>query len=111
MPYFAIYEKATGRLRSLASRLTVALPLELEALDIGTSPADDTMWDEATRTFIPRPPKVFVDRLQDLVDRPRFKTFWQSLNAAQKDELRDGVIWLLGKARFRNESESPVVDE
>ena len=110
MAYYMLYETATGKPKSLSSVEANPVPAGHTSVDIGTKPDKTVMWDEATKAFIPRPPKVLKDRLQDLIGKPRFKTFWQSLSAAQKSELRDGVIWLLGKARYRDEGETPEIE-
>ncbi len=110
MPYFAIYETATGRLRSLGTVLADPMPPEFTVVDIGSAPADNTMWDEATRTFIPRPPKVFVDRLEDLRNRPEFRQVWNTLNQTQKDAMRQALIWILGAERFRGENQPEPIE-
>ena len=110
MAYYMTYETATGRPLSLSSVAPNPVKPGHSVVDIGTKPDKTVMWDEATKAFIPRPPKVLKDRLQDLIDRPKVKTFWQSLNAQQKTTLRDGVIWLLGGKRFRQENETPEIE-
>ena len=110
MSYFAIHEIATGRLKSMGSVIADPLPAGLTAVDIVNPPLDSEMWDEATKTFIARPPKVLADRLEDLKARPAFRTFWQSLNQQQKDTLITALKWLLGRARWRNQSGSQVID-
>ncbi|KKK55825.1 hypothetical protein LCGC14_3070680 [marine sediment metagenome] len=110
MTYFAVYETSTGILRSLGTVLADPMPPQFTVIDIGTSPADNTMWDETTRTFIPRPPKVFVDRLEDLRNRPAFKQVWNTLNQNQRDAMRQALIWILGKARFRPEGQSEPIE-
>ncbi len=110
MTYFAVYETSTGILRSLGTVLADPMPRQFTVVDIGTSPADDTMWDEATRTFIPRPPKVLVDRILDLRTRPKFLAIWNSLTARQQNDLRDDLIWLLGNARFRPEGQPEPIE-
>ena len=110
MPYFAVYETATGRLKSLGTVLADPLPVGLTVLDIGSPPPDNEMWDATITSFIPRPPKVFIDRLEDLKNKPQFKTVWQTLNAQQKDSIKTALIWLLGKARFRGENQPEPIE-
>ena len=71
-----------------------------ERLDLGL-----WMWSEAARDYVARPPKVLVDRLQDIISNPAYQddliTLWNSLNAANRTRLRNGLIRLLGGQRFR----------
>lgn len=61
--WYAIVERATGRLLSVGTVLPPTpdspdpLPATVEARPIPAPPADNEMWDEAARTFVPRPPK------------------------------------------------------
>ena len=103
MPYFAVFETATGRLVSLGSVLANPLDASLSAVDLGSKPADSLMWSDASRTFVARPAKVLVDRLQDLLDYyPDFLTVWNSLTTQRKNLIRTALIQFLGSKRFRN---------
>ena len=67
MAYYAIYVTATGELKSQGSIVADPLPSGLTAVDIVNPPADDTMWDAASRSFVPRPaPRIIrkVDFIQ-----------------------------------------------
>jgi len=69
-----------------------------------------TTWDEATRTFLPEPAPVVVDRLNDLVahaDFAEFRQVWDTLSTAQHAAVRRMMIKLLGSFRFRVSTESP----
>jgi len=110
MAYYMLYVTNTGKPVSLSSVEANPVPAGHTSVDIVNKPDKTVMWDEVTKAFIPRPPKVLKDRLQDLIAKPAFKTFWQSLDATQKDQLRNGLIWLLGKARYRNEQEPPEIE-
>jgi hypothetical protein len=69
MAWFAVVERATGRLESVGTVLAEQLPPHLEAIELPSAPGDN-MWDEASRTFVPRPPKVIID----LLESPLFTT-------------------------------------
>jgi len=108
MTWYAVVEDATGRLISTGEVLANPLPVGMVALTIGSAPGDK-MWDEVTRTFIARPPKVFIDRFTDLLARPGVQTLYNSLTTARKTQLRDALIWLLNKERYRLDSEDPRI--
>jgi len=66
------------------------------------------MWDAATRSYIARPAKVLVDRLQDLLSDPDYsdwQTVYNALNATRKAQVQAALIRLLGRARYRNPGE------
>ena len=105
MACYALYETTTGRLRSLGSVVVDPVPDGMSVLLVGENPPDaNVMWDEATRSFISRPAKVLVDRLQDFASQPGVVDFWQSLTNAQRVALRDALIKLLGPERWRNQN-------
>ena len=107
--WFAIYNNDTGQLISVGTVLG-DVPDGHAAVMLPDRPDDFEMWDEPSRAFVQRPPKVLVDRLQDLINDPRYADFqaaWASLGPAQKAALRNGLIRLLGKLRWRPTS-APV---
>ncbi len=110
----SIYKTASGRLVSVGSIWKDPLPPDEDFLELPARPDQGAdMWDEATRNWVVRPPKVFADRLEDLKTHPRFGKFkqvWQTMNAQQKQLLATVIITLLGKARWRNQSESIIID-
>ena len=110
MSYFMLYETATGRPISLSSVEVVTLRPGTTSLDIDTKPTNDQMWDEASRSFIPRPPKVFVDRLEDFKSRPGMSGLFNALNPPQKQVIEDSFIFILGSERFREEDNSEVIE-
>lgn len=106
MSWQALYDVATGRLISVGDVVADALPDGLAALPLAGSPADSDMWDAATRSFVARPAKVLVDRLQDLLSDADFAAAWASLSAAQRTRLRTALIRLLGRQRYRAASKA-----
>lgn len=103
MACFALYETATGRLHSLGHIVVDPLPDGMSVLLVGDNPPDPSvMWDETTLSFIPRPAKVLVDRLQDFANQPGVIDFWKSLTVNQRNALRAALVQLLGPKRWRN---------
>jgi len=109
MPYFMLYETTTGRPISLSSVEVAILRPGTTSLDIGTKPDGSVMWDEVSKTMIPRPPKVFVDRMTDLRSRPNFMAIFNSLTARQQNDLTNDIIFILGSERFRSEDDTPDI--
>jgi hypothetical protein len=57
--FYAVYELATGALRSVGSVVADPLPDGLAALELSGAPDFGAVaWDPATRAFAPRPPAV-----------------------------------------------------
>ena len=123
MPWYALYDKLTGRLHSLGTILAEKIPDSLAVKELsGWGESDNQaeaeppgiMWDEVTRDFIARPPKVLIDRLEDIITNPdyaEFKEVWDLLNATRKQKVKNALARLLGRARWRNVSESITVQE
>lgn len=106
MACFALYETATGRLHGLGHIVADPLPDGFSVMLVGDDPPDaSVMWDEATRSFIPRPPKVVIDRLQDFLARPGVQAIWDSLTDNQRTAVRTALIRILGSRRYRSEQE------
>jgi hypothetical protein len=113
MAWYVIYDNTTGRLES-ESNIEIEPKTGKTILQLAERPSvgvGGVMWDETTRTFIVRPPKVLIDRWEDfqtsndpvIVD---FRTAYNSLNAANKTRVREFLIAVLGRFRYRNQSES-----
>lgn len=107
--WYSLYDSATGALVSSTNTLPVNIPANMSYLTLADKPANDQMWDATTRTYIARPLKVLVDRLQDIINNPNYaddiQLVWSSLNATQKTRLRNGLIKLLGAMRYRADLE------
>ena len=114
MTWFAVHEIATGRLVSMATVVADPLPPGLTKKNLGAGkPPDTEMWDEATTSFVPRPPKTLIDRFDDdLLTHVEFKQFqnvYNSLNPGQQKQVRDDLIIWLGGIRFRNKNSSVII--
>ena len=112
MTWHYLYDDTTGRLLTESSVLIASPPGGTLVLSRLTRAEPNEMWDETTRLFVPRPPKVLIDRLQDLLTDTQFvgfKTVWESLTPARKTAIRDALIAWLGRARFRNVTASLVI--
>lgn len=106
MLWHALIHIPTGRLLSVGTVVVDKLPVDVEDRVLVSQPDFEwVVWDVATRDFVTRPMPVLIDRLQDLIERPAVRALWQSLSQAQKVALQNGLIWLLGKRRFRGEAE------
>lgn len=106
MAWTAIFDQASGRLISVGD-VVGSLPSGVSTLTLAGPPDLATqMWDETSRSFVSRPAKVFVDRIQDLADDPVLSTVWSRLTAAQRTTLRNRLVTLLGKYRFHSTSSS-----
>lgn len=113
--WYAVIDTATGRLRSVGTVLPQALPDGLSAFELGeTRPdLDAQMWDESTRAFMPRPPKLPpVDRLDDFSSSPVFREMRDALAALSPSArtqvgsaLRTCFARFLGRFRYREQDE------
>lgn len=116
--WYAIYDVGTGRLLSLTSVQPPALPVGAAIVSLGTTfPGDTQMWDEATRSFVPRVGGAPVDRLDDIDTAVQFSEVRAALagitNSAQRQAviqaLRTCIARLLGGQRWRDISEGPTL--
>lgn len=107
--YRAFYDLATGRLLSVGSVWPAELPVGMAYAEYPTPPdLDNTAWDEALQDFKARPAKVLVDRLEDLINDPKyadFQTAWNNLSPTRKTALRSAIILFLGRFRYRTPSQ------
>lgn len=102
--WFYVYEDATGRLLSETDQEVI--PGSGRSVVSRAVRADaSVMWDEVSRAFVARPPKVLADRLQDLVDDPVLAAVWTRLTVAQRTTLRNRLVALLGSQRMRGSGE------
>jgi len=104
--WYAVVEKSTGRAISFGTKIASILPAEWEAIPISNQPGSEQVWDEATRSLIPRPPKVLIDRVDDVLAKPTVQTFISGLNSGQRNLFRAILIELLGNRRFRSDDEA-----
>lgn len=113
MSWFAVYRIDTGGLVSVGSSVVTDSELATRGLakKVFADRPDqgDVEWDERTKDFVPLPPRVFNDRVDDFIADSDVARVWSSLTVAQQDALRDGLITLLGNERLRNPTESKVI--
>lgn len=107
MAWFVIVDDTNGRLQTAAFQDPVAPTVSppFIVLSLAGQPAASTMWDEATRTYVPRPPLVFVDRSDDIIDDPRLN----SVNLGIKNQVRNVIDDVLGLERWRRDIETPNI--
>ena len=106
----AIYRVSDGALLGCGTVLPAALPVGSATKVYPGRPDQGTRWDPATLDFVPVPPPVRVDRLQDALTHPALATVWPRLTAAQRIALRRWLVWLLGSRRYREELEDVTLD-
>ena len=113
MTWFALADTNTGALVSITDVVAEPLPPSLTAYPLANEPnLRAVMWDASTRTFVSRPAKVIIDRLQDLLTDPAyadFQTIYSGLSAQRKTQIQTVLIRLLGKNRYRAANESVEV--
>lgn len=99
--WYAICRDSSHALVSLGTVVADPLPagLHLHALD--KEPTGEQMWNPATQGFIPRPPKVVIDRLTDLEADPDYQEVAKVLSPIHKPKLQAAIIRLLGRQRWR----------
>lgn len=112
MAWYAVYETLSGKLISIGSDDNIAITVGLDqssVLLVGGQPdLSQVMWDTTLHLFVNRPAKILIDRLDDIqnhADYADFMTAFNSLNATNRQRIRNGVIWLLKNYRFRNQNE------
>jgi len=114
MAWFAYIKTSDGALISLGTALTTPLPVDTTVLPLTIDPTDTQwMYDQTSRTFIARPAKVLIDRLQDIITNVAYQDLidvWQTLNTNNRNKLRNGLIKLLGKQRWRGATEVVELD-
>jgi hypothetical protein len=108
MSWFAYVRDADGVLLSIA-QTSDAPPTGVSRQLLSVDPTDPAwMYDLVTRAFIARPAKVIIDRLDDIVTNLNyadFQTVWSALSATRKNQLKQAMIRLLGRQRFRADTE------
>jgi len=88
MTWFAVYETATSRLRSVGTEIPSPLPVGLSSKDVGTT-RPDGVWNTSTQSFDPRPPRrqFTVLALLRRFTRAERNAFRASADAAVSDFL------------------------
>lgn len=93
--WIALYDDVTGRLVSLGTRISEN-PKDLEGLGtftLDSFPDSGLMWDEFSRSYIPRPPKIRPDYASAIFTHPALDTLTptdrQSLELTIRAALAD----------------------
>ena len=99
--WYAICRTATGRLESLGTVVADDNYLEsngLTKIPLASAPDQQhQMWDEASRVFVPRPPKIARDLVEEFVNDGEFP----NVNAAVKDKMRQIAQRVFADFRFQ----------
>ena len=86
MAWFYFFDTITGRLVAAADVMPPTVPPELSILTLAERAPDAQMWDTLTRGFVPRPAKVFGNRLNDMFADAQMVAL--NLSAARRETLR-----------------------
>lgn len=104
--WYAVVDSTTGRLESVGQSKASDERLAtrgLETIELAGEPNRNEMWDEATRAFVPRPPKIRIDRVDELLADPSFAR----LTPRQERDIRARLESFLGPFRWRSTSSPP----
>lgn len=115
MSFYVLYRESDGRAISYSTLEPQSVTAGRAVKVFDNPPADNTQWEEATLTFIPIPPKVYVDRLLEMLTDSEYaddiQLVWNGLSAANRTRLRNGLIRLLGTKRFRRDTETLAIKD
>lgn len=106
----AIYRTSDGVLLGCGTVLPDRLPVGTSTKVYPSRPDQGTRWDPAALDFVPIPPPVLVDRLQDALDHPALAAVWPRLTLAQRVALRRWLVWVLGGRRYREPGEEVAIE-
>lgn len=98
MGWKAYYRDSDGRLLSVGSVHPEEAPAGVTTVDLPGPPADDRMWDEATRGYVAKPPaaKTYEERFNEkFSDHKDAKPVLDKLPAADKQTLLDALEEIL----------------
>lgn len=113
MAYYVLYRQSDGKPLSMGTVAPETIASGLAVKEFATH-SDDTQWDQATLTFIPIPPKQFVNRLVTALANPAFDDLleaYQSLSPALKTKIRNGLERLLGDKVLMRVGGSIVIND
>lgn len=104
MAWFVVVDDTTGRLQTAAFQDPVAPSVNppLIVIPLAGPPSRNEMWDEGTRTYVPRPPRIYVDRAQDVINDPRLN----NVNQGTKNQVLNVINEVFGTERWRRDNES-----
>ena len=109
MAWRQYFEIATGRPTSNGT-VFGPTPPGYDFVEFADKPPDSDMWDDATASFIPRPPKLLFDRMDDMETNTHptfvaFQTAFNQLNPQNKARVRNAIRFLLLDFQIRSEQE------
>lgn len=114
-----LIDRATGELVSVGTVIAEDAADRFDVIDAGEERPDqgEALWDRQSRSFVPRPARVLIDRLDDIEARlqadPDWLTVWNSLSAARKTQIRTGLrrilVALLADRRYRDADEAEAL--
>ena len=120
MSWYLIINNATGDVVSEGSESPEGIDTQVyEVRDVGARPDwQAKAWNPQTKQVFDRPLPILIDRLDDIQARflndPDFSAVWATLNATRKQQLKTGIMRVLGQLigvrRFRQENEAAELD-
>lgn len=103
MTWRAIYNASDGRLLSVGTKWTEPPRPGTDFKEYVDKPDGiENMWDGSIKDFIPRPPKVLIDRFDDLLSDPDFAQGHAQIPPPFRPGLESAIKNILGTERFRN---------
>lgn len=118
MTFYHIYITSTGVLESVTDVQPQSLKSGRSYVALATTVDKVNMWDESTKNLVARPAKVLVNRVtQDLVNSTNpavlaFRTnIFQPASAANKQVIRDFLIYVYGTRLLRNASDTEAISD
>jgi len=108
--WYTLYVTATGECRAHTSVLPASVDPSFTVVEHPARQDQGARWNPQTLVWVPVPPPVMVDRLQDLADHPHAAEIWSRLTVAQRLKLRRTLAWLLGTRRYRQQTETVALD-
>ena len=90
MPWYAVYESATGRLESIGEIIADPLRPDLQAKLIDAPPDWDLVeWDATLLDFVPRPPKPVKNLIEIVLSHAKIAPLPERTKATIRDVLSD----------------------
>lgn len=102
MAWRCVYRKSDGEAVSWGTDIDSPVPEGMGAILVEGPPTRERMWDPATLSFKPRPPRVIPDRLRDLNADISADPLLGNLSGQQRNRLDALVMRYFGGWRHRN---------
>src|SRR5258708_2511889 len=104
--WYAIIDNNTGDLVSTGTVVGTDLPANFIIEKIDGPPSNAHIWHSEKRCFHPLLPVNEVDRLDDITE---YYTFPKDLTDLQLLGVKEAILSIIGRMRFRREDESVIL--